>query len=118
MVEAGNVVNYLVRLDIVQAQEMHFVMDKYGSLLASVMGRVFGETRFAVLVCLATCSREDSGVDVLEDEYNLTRKMQGAGFRSNANIHQELLDGDGESTDSEDCNYRSSNQYPAELRVC
>ena len=27
-------------------------------------------------------------------------------------------DGDGESTDSEDCNYRSSNQYPAELRAC
>ena len=26
--------------------------------------------------------------------------------------------GDGESTDSEDCNYRSSNQYPAELRAC
>ena len=27
-------------------------------------------------------------------------------------------DGDGESTDSEDCNYRSSNQYSAELRAC
>ena len=27
-------------------------------------------------------------------------------------------DGDGESTHSLDCNYRSSNQYPAELRAC
>ena len=91
VVEAGNVVNYLVRLDMNCPNTRNaLAMDKYGSLLAS-MGRVFGETRFAVLVCLATRSREDSGVDVLEDEYNLTRKMQTAGFQSNVKIHQELL---------------------------
>ena len=82
---------YLVRLDLNCPNSRNaLVMDKYGPLLAS-MGKVFGETKFAVLVCMPTRSKEDSGVDPLEDEYNATKKLTGAGFVTHAKIFQELI---------------------------
>ena len=40
------------------------------TLALASMGKVLGEAKFAVLVCMPTRSKEDSGVDPLEDEYN------------------------------------------------